>query len=95
MKALERCPKCNALIALVGRVHNCRNPVLAELKSLPAPPVKKPVVKDADKEGLGNDPSTRGARPSTKFDRVGYQREYMRKRRDAKKKEGAAAAIKG
>jgi len=66
MKALERCPKCNAMIALVGRVHNCRNPVLAELA---APPVKKPVVKDAGKAGRTNDRSTAGG-AAPKFDRV-------------------------
>ncbi len=82
MKALERCPKCNAMIALVGRVHNCRNPVLAELA---APPVKKPVVKDAGKEDRGKDPPTRGVRSSSKFDRVAYQREYMRERRAKEK----------
>lgn len=78
MKALERCPKCNALIALVGRVHNCRNP------QLPAPPVKKPVVKDAGKAGRTNDRSTAGG-AAPKFDRVAYQREYMRERRAKEK----------
>jgi len=81
MKALERCPKCNAMIALVGRVHNCRNPVLAELA---APPVKKPVVKDAGKAGRTNDRSTAGG-AAPKFDRVAYQREYIRERRAKEK----------
>jgi hypothetical protein len=48
MAVNERCPKCNALIALVGRVHNCRNPKLSDE---PAPPAKtgRPRIEDRDK----------------------------------------------
>jgi hypothetical protein len=54
-------------------------------KSLRTPPGKKPVVADVRKVGRGADLPTQGATTPAKFDKVAYQREYMKKRRAQKR----------
>jgi len=74
-----RCPKCGAMYALVGRSHNCNAPPtigkIPEKKGRLVPPAK-PMRKTRVKAKTKKD----------KFDRLKYQREYMRKRRAQERK---------
>ena len=65
---MNRCPDCGLDIDLVGQRHRCVPRQLAAHKPKPKSP------------GGAKKPQARG---NGQFDRVAYQREYMRKRRAA------------
>src|SRR5829696_3790294 len=76
----DRCERCGANLALVGRVHRCV-PRAAAVVPTPAKPKPKPALVGSPSKGNWTDakPFDRGA-----YYRA-YQRDYMRKRRaDAK-----------
>lgn len=70
----DLCPRCGANLAMVGRAHRCidrsRNSDLAV---------------EAPAERLSAQSSDAYRRPDGKFDRLAYQRDYMRKYRAKKK----------
>lgn len=78
----DRCPKCGALYSMVGRVHRCVSSGTPTDEAKAREPrkvveAKAPIPRPKQQAGVG---SERSSVPETKpnFDRVSYQREYMR-----------------
>ena len=85
--ASDRCPRCGAQLALVGRLHLCRKDARERPKPRLVEPANKPANKSANR--AANTANRAANRPANKagykakMDRRLYQRELMRARRAA------------